>query len=92
MTVTKARLDTLRDTRYAINTELHLRPDDATVAYVHSSLEAERIGELNKGDKAMQFAHNQFTEAIQKARQQGLSRAQFNRQSHANEHTHALNP
>jgi hypothetical protein len=92
VTVTKARLDALRDTRHGMNEVLHLRPDDATVAYVHSSLEAERIGELNEGDKVMQFAHNQFTEAIQKARHQGVSRAQFNRQSRANEHTHALNP
>jgi hypothetical protein len=94
MSVTKARLDALRNQHTVMNTELHLRPDDASVAYVHSSIDAERIGELNRGDRIMQFAHNQFSEAMQKAREQGLRRAQSNRQAltrqQTQQHTHAL--
>lgn len=88
MIVLKERLDALRAVHTTQNAELHLRPDDATVAYVHSSIEAERIGELHRGDRTMQRAHNQLTEDMRKAREQGLRRVEFNKQSH----THALNP
>lgn len=88
MIVLKERLEALRAAHTTQNAELHLRPDDATVVYVHSSLDAERIGELHRGDHTMQLAHNQLTEDIRKAREQGFRRVEFNKQSH----THVLNP
>lgn len=89
MSITKARLDALRGIKPSMNAELHLRPDEGAVAYVHTSLEAERLGELNRGDRIMQFAHNQLVQDMQKARQQGLKRVQFNQQALPKQHTDA---
>jgi hypothetical protein len=90
--VSKARLDNLRANKPVMNAELHLRPDGGNVVYVHSSIEAERLGELNRGDRIMQLAHNQLVQDMQKARQQGLKRVQFNQKAQAQDHTDVISP
>lgn len=92
MTVTKAQLDALASQRHSNNAELHLRPDNATVAYVHSSLEAQRIGQLNQGHRVLQIAHEDMTVQLRQAKAQGFAKAQFQMQSQAEMHTDALNP
>ncbi len=85
--VTKAQLDALRAARPTLNTELHLTPDDMTVVSVHSCVEAERIGVLNKGDKRMQLSQQKLRADLEQARNEGFNRVQFNQ----NAHTHELN-
>lgn len=78
----KAELDALRATRPTLNAELHLRPDEPTVHYVHSSTEAQRIGQLNRGDKVLTLAHIKLQKALEDVRSDGFHRAQFNKISH----------
>lgn len=87
MTVTKAQLDALRAARPTLITQMHFTPDDMTVAAVHSCVEAERIGQLNKGDRIMQLSHEKLKADLAKVRQEGFNRVQFNQLSH----TDALN-
>lgn len=92
MTVTKAEQDVLRATRPTMNAELHLRPNEPTINYVHSSVEAQRIGQLNHGDKVLTLAHINLQKSIEKARSDGFHRAQFNSLNQDSTHTHVLNP
>ncbi|MEP0174146.1 MAG: hypothetical protein ABJH28_05155 [Paraglaciecola sp.] len=81
-------MEALRAARPFQNAELHYTPDDMTVISVHSCIEAERIGKLNKDDRIMQLSHEKFKTDLAKVRQEGFDRAQFNQASH----THALTP
>jgi hypothetical protein len=87
LTVTKIELEALRSARPTLNATLHYTPDDMTVVNVHSTVEAERIGKLNKGDRMMQLSHEKLRGDLAKVRQQGFSRAQFNQVSHTHEFT-----
>lgn len=77
MTVTKARLEALEQMRPKYNAELHLRPDGHTVAYVKSSVEAERQAELNHGYRTLQHQSFKLNNELIKLRE-GQAKAQFN--------------
>jgi hypothetical protein len=81
MTVTKAALESLRTARPKHNAVLHLRPDSHTVRYVHSSVEADRIGKLTQGDRKLTQALEKFRHDLQFSSREGQSKAQFNHQS-----------
>jgi hypothetical protein len=76
--ITKMELERLRSTRPSHNNELHYTIGGAIEQQVHSSLEAERIGKLNQGDRLLQQALAEMRhEQAFKARE-GLAKAQFN--------------
>lgn len=77
MTVTKARLDALEQMRPTCNAELHLRPDAPTVAYVRSTVEAERQAELSRGYRSLNTQSFKLNRELIKLRA-GQARAQFN--------------
>lgn len=84
MTVTNARLAALEQMRPVAKLELHLRPDDAIVAFVKSNTESERIAEINTGYRSL-AEHQQRLRADLKAMREGLAKVQFNHVTHTRE-------
>ena len=76
--ITKAELERLRSTRPSYNQELHYTIGGAIEQQVHSSLEAERIGKLNQGDRRLQEALADLRQNYDLKSREGLSKAQFN--------------
>jgi len=78
MTVTKEEQDRLRNQVPEPHQTLeYTMDDDATRTYVHMSVEAERQGKLNHGDRIMESARNQLEIDHAFASREGLARAQF---------------
>lgn len=73
---TKEYLDRLRASRPKRNKVLNYTIGGTIETQVHSNVEAERIGELNRGDRAMNTASQRFKDNILKTRK-GLAKAQF---------------
>ena len=82
---TKAQLDALRAARPTLDTQMHYTPDSMTVIAVHSQVERQRIGTLNKGEQLMQLSQEKLRKDLAQVRHAGYARAQFNDLSH----THA---
>ncbi len=78
MTITKKELDQLRANRPDQNRELHYTIGGPAEAYVHASVEAERIGRLVRGDRRLQQALQQLRQDQAFASREGLSKAHFN--------------
>ena len=76
--ITKAELEQLRSTRPSHNQELHYTIGGAIEERVHSSLEAERIGKLNQGDRRLQQALAEMRHEQAFKTREGLAKAQFN--------------
>ena len=77
MTVTKAQLEQMRAQRPVRNAEMHLRPEGSTVQYVHSTVEADRIAQINRGDRTLQAASNNFRTNMAAKSRAGQSRGAF---------------
>ncbi len=76
--ITKMELERLRSTRPSHNNELHYTIGGAIEQQVHSSLEAERIGKLNQGDRRLQEALEEMRHEQAFKTREGLAKAQFN--------------
>ncbi|MCJ8274572.1 MAG: hypothetical protein MJK04_34885 [Psychrosphaera sp.] len=76
--ITKAELERLRSTRPSHNQELHYTIGGAIETQVHSSLEVERIGKLNRGDRRLQEALADLRHEQAFKTREGLAKAQFN--------------
>ena len=75
--ITKEALERLRSERPQRKTELHYTIGGAIEAQVHSSLEAERIGKINRGDRAMNKAVQDFRHNMAFKSRAGQAKAQF---------------
>ena len=82
MTVTKDQLDALQRPQ-APNAELTYTIGGPVEASVHSSVEAERIGALTRGERQFSQAVEGFRTAMALDARQGLARARF--QNHSGE-------
>lgn len=76
--ITKAELERLRAAQPTMNRELHYTIGGAVEQMVHSSVEAERIGQLTRGDRQMQKALEELRWAQAFKTREGLAKAQFN--------------
>ena len=76
--ITKTQLEQLRAAQPSMNRELHYTIGGAIEQIVHSSVEAERIGALNRGDRIMQQALNELRHEQAFRTREGLAKAQFN--------------
>ena len=78
MTVTKTDLEALRAAKPVKNNELHYTIGGTIETQVHSSVEAERIGKLNRGDRTMQVALLKMRHDRTFSAREGYAKAQFN--------------
>lgn len=76
--ITKMELERLRAARPRHNNELHYTIGGTIEQQVHSSLDAERIGKLNQGDRRLQEALNELRQNYELKTREGLAKAQFN--------------
>lgn len=76
--ITKTQLEQLRAAQPTMNRELHYTIGGAIEQIVHSSVEAERIGALNRGDRIMQQALEALRNEQAFKSRVGLAKAQFN--------------
>lgn len=81
MIVTKAQLDALRAQREQVP-QPSLRPDNNTVQAVHEDVAAEREKQTVQGDKILKDAQKTLQQDLEKARQQGYLKAQYNQHAH----------
>lgn len=77
--VTKDQLDLLKQTHPKLNKELHYTIGGTVETLVHSTLDAERIGELNKGDRLMNEADQTFRHNMAFKSREGLAKSQFSK-------------
>ncbi len=75
--ITKQKLAKLAADRPTRNAEMHYRIDGAVEAAVHTTVEAQRIGELNAGHRTMREADERFQSEMTFQSRTGLPRAQF---------------
>ena len=78
MVTTKEELDKLRSERPTPNVTLDYTIGGAIEQNVHSCVDAERIGKLNRGDRTMAKASDKVQQAAKQNRD-GYDRAQFNK-------------
>ena len=75
--VTKEQLQRLERQRPAQNAERHYTIGGPVEAAVHSSVEAERIGQLNAGHRKLAEAEARLTHSIAFASREGQAKAGF---------------
>jgi superoxide dismutase len=78
--ITKDQLELLK-APLKQNKELRYTIGGAVEATVHSSVESERIGKLNRGHRAMNEASQQLENDMAFSSREGLARAQFQNKS-----------
>ena len=74
----KDELERLRRERPANNSEVHYTIGGTLETQVHSTLESERIGKLNQGDRRLAEALEDLRHEHAFSSRQGLAKAQFN--------------
>jgi hypothetical protein len=81
--ITKKALEQLRVSQPKHNHELHYTIGGSIEAQVHSSVEAERIGKLNNGDRRLQESLEQLRNDYAFSSREGQAKAHFNQQTQA---------
>ncbi|MCG8604366.1 hypothetical protein MJD09_05120 [bacterium] len=75
--ITKQQMLALERQRPTQNAERHYTIDGPVEAAVHSSVEAERIGQLNAGHRKLAEAETKLTHSIAFASREGQAKAGF---------------
>lgn len=81
MIVSRAYLDALREQSHK-KPSIELTPSGMTTKITHSQVEQQRIRDIQKGESELDLAHKKFKLALNKVRQEGVTKSHFNSLSH----------